>query len=64
MPKFVHELPNVKVLFETLAAGENLLPLVVEKDSWGMHCLWCGSVTLCYLGASWRNDALSVLEDR
>ncbi|MFC1522041.1 nucleotidyl transferase AbiEii/AbiGii toxin family protein [Elusimicrobiota bacterium] len=40
MLKFVHELPEVKVLFETLAAQKNLLPVVIEKDYWIMHCLW------------------------
>jgi len=40
MPKFVHELPQAKTLFETLAAELKLLPLVVEKDYWVMHCLW------------------------
>lgn len=40
MPEFVHELPETRVLFETLGADLNLLPLVVEKDYWVMHCLW------------------------
>ncbi len=40
MPKFVHELPDAKALFETLGAEKNLLPIVIEKDYWVMHCLW------------------------
>ncbi len=40
MPKFVHELAEAKVLFETLGVEKNLLPLVVEKDYWVMHCFW------------------------
>ena len=40
MPKFVHELNDVKALFETVGAETNLLPLVIEKDHWVMHCLW------------------------
>ncbi len=38
MPEFVHELPEARVLFETLGADLNLLPLVIEKDYWVMHC--------------------------
>jgi hypothetical protein len=37
---FVHELPDAKALFETLGAEKGLLPIVVEKDYWVMHCLW------------------------
>jgi hypothetical protein len=40
MPKFVHELPDAKALFETLAEEMSLLPNVIEKDYWVMHCLW------------------------
>jgi hypothetical protein len=40
VPEFVHELSEARVLFETLGAELNLLPLVVEKDYWVMHCLW------------------------
>jgi len=40
MPKFVHELPDAKALFETLAEEMILLPNLVEKDYWAMHCLW------------------------
>ena len=40
MPKFVHESPDAKALFETLGAEKNLLPLLIEKDYWVMHCLW------------------------
>lgn len=40
MPKFVHELSQAKSLFEALAAERSILPLVVEKDYWVMHCLW------------------------
>ncbi len=40
MPKLVHELPDAKALFETLGAEKNLLPIVIEKDYWVMHCLW------------------------
>lgn len=40
MRKFVHELPDAKPLFETLGAEKNLLPALVEKDYWVMHCLW------------------------
>ena len=40
MSKLVHELPEAKALFETLGAERNLLPIIVEKDYWVMHCLW------------------------
>ena len=40
MPKFIHELSDAKALFETLGAEKNVLPLVIEKDYWVMHCLW------------------------
>lgn len=40
MPKFLHELDSAKELFNILAAEKNILPAVVEKDYWIMHCLW------------------------
>src|SRR5580704_10897483 len=40
MPKFVHESPDAKSLFETLGAEKNLPPVLIEKDYWVMHCLW------------------------
>lgn len=40
MSKFFHEIPHAKELFETLAAEMKLLPSIVEKDYWVMHCLW------------------------
>jgi hypothetical protein len=40
MPKFLHELPEVKSLFEILGAEKSLLPSLIEKDYWIMHCLW------------------------
>lgn len=40
MPKFLHELDNAKELFAVIADEKKLLPAVVEKDYWIMHCLW------------------------
>jgi hypothetical protein len=40
LPKLVHELPDARALFETLAEEMALLPNVIEKDYWVMHCLW------------------------
>lgn len=40
MPKFLHERGSTKELFNILAAEKNILPAVVEKDYWIMHCLW------------------------
>ncbi|MBK8575558.1 MAG: nucleotidyl transferase AbiEii/AbiGii toxin family protein [Elusimicrobia bacterium] len=40
MPKFVHDLSQAKSLFEALAAEKSILPIVIEKDYWVMHCLW------------------------
>jgi len=40
MPKFVHELSDAKALFETLSGEKNLVPSLIEKDYWVMHCLW------------------------
>jgi hypothetical protein len=37
---FLHELPNVKDLFEVVANERQLLPAIIEKDYWLMHCLW------------------------
>jgi len=36
--KFLHELPDVKNLFEVVAKEHNLLPELVEKDYWLMLC--------------------------
>lgn len=38
--QFLHQLPNVKELFQVVADEKQLLPLIVEKDYWLMHCLW------------------------
>jgi len=44
--QFIHELPDAKDLFERVSAekasNENkmILPIIVEKDYWLMHCLW------------------------
>lgn len=44
--QFIHELPDAKDLFESIslekASAENkmLLPIIIEKDYWLMHCLW------------------------
>lgn len=40
MPKFLHELPQAKDLFRTIAAEKRLPAAIVEKDYWVMHCLW------------------------
>jgi len=47
MPKkFLHDLPDAKDIFEAVVyktSIENkwsLLPVIVEKDYWLMHCLW------------------------
>jgi hypothetical protein len=40
MPEFLHELPEARELFETLASTKHLDPFLVEKDYWVMHCLW------------------------
>ena len=34
MSKFIHELPEAKLLFETLGQEKKLFPAVVEKDYW------------------------------
>lgn len=36
----MHELPNAKELFEVIADEKGLLPDIIEKDYWLMHCLW------------------------
>lgn len=38
--RFLHELPDVKQLFEVVAKERGILPVIVEKDYWLMHCLW------------------------
>ncbi len=37
---FLHQLPDVKELFEVVANERQILPILVEKDYWIMHCLW------------------------
>ena len=37
---FLHELPDAKQLFEVVAHERRILPAIVEKDYWMMHCLW------------------------
>jgi hypothetical protein len=37
---FLHQLPDVKELFEITAQEKNILPILVEKDYWIMHTLW------------------------
>lgn len=37
---FLHELPDVRSLFEVTAQEQGVLPVIVEKDYWIMHCLW------------------------
>src|SRR5437660_845078 len=37
---FLHELPNAKELLEVVADEKELLPDIIEKDYWLMHCLW------------------------
>jgi hypothetical protein len=38
--QFIHQLPNAKDLFEVVANEKQLLPVIIEKDYWLMHCLW------------------------
>lgn len=33
-------MPDVKELFAAVAKERQLLPIIVEKDYWIMHCLW------------------------
>ncbi|MCX5787813.1 MAG: nucleotidyl transferase AbiEii/AbiGii toxin family protein [Elusimicrobia bacterium] len=40
MPKFLHELGEAKGYFGLIADEKGILPIVVEKDYWIMHCLW------------------------
>lgn len=40
VPEFLHKHPDLKDLFERIAEEKSLLPAVVEKDYWIMHCLW------------------------
>lgn len=36
----MHQLANAKELFEVVADEKELLPEIIEKDYWLMHCLW------------------------
>lgn len=44
--QFIHELPDAKELFERVSTikaskeDKKILPIIVEKDYWLMHCLW------------------------
>jgi hypothetical protein len=38
--QFLHELPDAGDLFEIVANENKILPVIVEKDYWIMHCLW------------------------
>ncbi len=40
MPRFLHDLPEAKGIFEILAAERHIPEEMVEKDYWIMHCLW------------------------
>jgi len=40
MAQFLHKLSDVKQLFEVVAKERGVLPIIVEKDYWLMHCLW------------------------
>ena len=37
---FLHSLPDAKALFEAVAHERQVLPNIVEKDYWLMHCIW------------------------
>jgi predicted nucleotidyltransferase component of viral defense system len=37
---FLHQLSNVKQLFEVVGQENNILPELIEKDYWLMHTLW------------------------
>jgi len=37
---FLHHLPDARQLFEVVASELKILPSLVEKDYWIMHCLW------------------------
>lgn len=38
--QLLHQLVNVKELFQVVADERQLLPVIIEKDYWLMHCLW------------------------
>lgn len=38
--KFLHELGDIKQLFDVISSEKGILPIIVEKDYWLMHCLW------------------------
>lgn len=38
--QFLHELADIKDLIEIVANEKRILPVIVEKDYWIMHCLW------------------------
>lgn len=38
--QFLHELSNASELFQVVSDKRQLLPVLVEKDYWLMHCLW------------------------
>lgn len=38
--QFLHELLDARDLFEIVANENKILPVIVEKDYWIMHCLW------------------------
>lgn len=38
--QFLHLLPNAKELLQVVADEQQLLPVIIEKDYWLMHCLW------------------------
>lgn len=40
MEKFIHELPESKVLIEQIARSRKVRAQLVEKDYWLMHALW------------------------
>ena len=37
---FLNELLDVKELFKVVAKEKQVLPAIVEKNYWLMHCLW------------------------
>ncbi|MCX7120829.1 MAG: nucleotidyl transferase AbiEii/AbiGii toxin family protein [Gammaproteobacteria bacterium] len=38
--QFLHLLPNIKELLQVVSDEQQLLPTIIEKDYWLMHCLW------------------------
>ena len=38
--EFLHERPDFSKLIELVSDERNILPQLVEKDYWIMHCLW------------------------